>query len=202
MESGLHNYPDQLKTRLQQTLDQIDNSDYILMLFGLCGNALLGLRSPKATLVIPKVDDCISLFLGGNHKRREMENTTRAYYLTKGWLRYENNIWQEYQRSIQIYGLEKTRRLFGVMLKHYTHLMIIDTNAYDTCKFLEECRNIATALDLEVQVVPGDLTILQKALLRKWDDDFTIISPGREVTLRDMDTCKNLLGDGASCRVS
>lgn len=163
---------------------------------------MLGLKSRRASLVIPKVDDCISLFLGGNHNRRKMENTARAYYLTRGWLRYENNIWQEYQRSIREYGLAKTRRLFGVMLKHYTHLVVIDTGAYKMDNFFEECREIAAELNLDLQVVPGDLTLLNKALLPEWDDHFTIIKPGREVTLRDMDTCKNLLNDSISFKVS
>ena len=198
IESGLHNYPDKLKIALQECIDSITGCDYIVLIFGLCGNALLGLKSRKAALVIPRVDDCISLFLGGNSKRRELENSARAYYLTKGWLRYENNIWKEYQRSLELYGLEKTRKIFGIMLKHYTHLVVIDTGAYDTTSFLEETRAIAAELGLEHAVIPGDLELITRAIKMDWEDGFVQIDPGREITLSDMGSCQNYIGQSIS----
>lgn len=194
IESGLHNYPDQLKNKLQQCIDEITESDYIIMLFGLCGNALLDISSQTATLVIPKVDDCISLFLGGNEKRRKMGNIVNAYFLTKGWLRYENNIWIEYLRSVKKYGREKTRSLFKIMLKHYTHLIVIETGAFDTEEFVKETKIIAKELNLVHQVINGDLTLFYKALQTDWTTDFALIKPGQKVTLQSMDTCINNMG--------
>lgn len=187
----MHNYPHQLKEKLQQSIDEITDNDYIIMLFGLCGNALLGLSSQTANLVIPKVDDCISMFLGGNEKRRKRESTAKAYYLTKGWLRYENNIWHEYLRSVDEYGREKTRSLFNIMLKHYTHLAVIETGAYDTEGFLEKTRSIAREFNLAHQVVKSDLTLLYKALQADWETNFALIKPGHKVTLQDMGSCEN-----------
>jgi hypothetical protein len=194
IESGLHNYPDKLKDTLQQCIDSITDCDYIVMIFGLCGNALLGLQSEHATLVIPRVDDCISLFLGGNSRRRKMEGSTRAYYLTRGWLRYENNIWKEYQRSIEKYGAERTRSIFRIMLKHYTHLVVIDTGAYDTSSFTEEVAEIAGALGLTLKVVPAELNLLAQALDSDWSEEFALIEPGQKITLQDMGSCNNYLG--------
>ena len=193
IESGLHNYPDQLKHKIQQSIDRITNSDYILLLFGLCGNSMLGLSSANASLVIPKVDDCISLFLGGNEARRNREGKFKAYYLTKGWLRYENNIWQEYNRSIERYGLEKTRSIFKIMLQHYTHLVVIDTGAYETIGFLKETKTIADELGLTHLVVPGNLELLYRALKKKWDNNFAVIKPKNKITLPDMGTCSNYI---------
>ena len=194
IESGLHNYPDKLRDNLQQCIDNITDKEYIVMLFGLCGNALLGLSSKNATIIIPKVDDCISLFLGGNQNRRRLESKAKAYYLTKGWLRYENNIWQEYQRSVERYGAEKTRSIFKIMLKHYTHLVVIDTGAYDTEGFIKETKKIAEVLDLELKVVPAELGLLADALEFKWEDDFAVIKPGDEITMQSMGNCTNFLG--------
>jgi hypothetical protein len=190
IESGLHNYPDKLKSTLQEHIDSITGSDYIVLIFGLCGNALLGLGSKESTLVIPRVDDCISLFLGGNSKRRDGEQAVRAYYLTKGWLRYENNIWKEYSKSIERYGLEKTRSIFKIMLKHYTHLVVIDTGAYNLEDFIEETKEIAEELGLEHKVVPAELDLLNAALNNNWDQGFALIEPGQKVTLQDMGSCE------------
>ncbi len=189
IESGLHNYPEKLRDTLQNTIDETTDSDYILLIFGLCGNALLGLTSPRATLVIPRVDDCISLFLGGNNKRKMIEEKAAAYYLTKGWLRYENNIWQEYTRSVEKYGKERTKGIFATMLKHYTHLVVIDTGAYDTDLFLEEAKEIATELDLELKVIPADLNMLKDALEQNWQEEFIVIEPGKTITMQDTGIC-------------
>ena len=189
IESGLHNYPEKLNESLQSAIDEVTESEYILLIFGLCGNALLGLNSPNTTMVIPKVDDCISLFLGGNSKRKEMEDETKAYYLTKGWLRYENNIWKEYVRSVEKYGKERTKGIFATMLKHYTHLVVIDTGAYDTEDFLTEAKEVAEALNLELKIVPADLDLLKDALEQNWHNDFIIVEPGKAITLQDTGIC-------------
>jgi len=190
IDSGLHNYPDKLKEKLQQSIDQIKGSDYIIILFGLCGNALLGIGSKTSTLVIPKTDDCISMFLGGNKQRRKLEIDYKAYYLTRGWLTNENNIWDEYQHSIEKYGREKTRSLFQIMLKHYTHLVVIDTGAYNTGSFLKETKKIADELNLVQKVIPGDLGLLYRALEGKWDHDFALIEPGQVISMQNMGICE------------
>ncbi len=193
IDSGLHNYPDRLKENLQQSISSVSGFDNIVLLFGLCGNSLIGLSSPDASLVIPKVDDCISMFLGSNSVRRELEKGFRAYYLTRGWLRYENNIWHEYERCLERYGQEKTRSIFRIMLKHYTHLVVIDTGAFDSEEFIAETKTIAQELTLEHKVIPGDLSLLRRALEQDWQSDFAIIKPGDKVSLPDMGTCENYI---------
>lgn len=45
VESGLHNYPERLRKRIQQELDRISNVSTILVAFGFCGTALLGVKA-------------------------------------------------------------------------------------------------------------------------------------------------------------
>lgn len=77
------------------------------------------------------------------------------------------------------------------MLKHYTHLAVIETSAYDTESFIEETRQIADELNLKHQLIPGDLTLLQKALQADWTNNFALIRPGQKITLHNMNACKN-----------
>ncbi len=195
IESGLHNYPERLRSNLQETIGGISGSDYTIMLFGLCGNALLGISSTESCLVVPRVDDCISLLLGGNDNRKQLERRATSYYLTKGWLTYENNIWQEYLKSVDKYGKEKTRSLFQVMLKYYTHLVVIDTGAYDTESFLEETKLIAEELNLSQKVVPADLTLLEKALQGDWSNSFSLVKPGTTTSLQNLGKCTTLVNN-------
>lgn len=195
IESGLHNYPERLKKSLQQAIDSLTEYDNIILFFGLCGNALIGLSSKNSTLVIPQVDDCISLFLGGNSTRRDMEKSFRAYYLTEGWLRYENNIWKEYQHCIEKYGQERTRSIFRVILKHYTHLVVIDTGSYDVNNFIKEAEMISDEFGLQLVVVPADLSLIFAALQNRWGKGFAVIKPQELVSMQSMNNCVNYLTD-------
>ncbi|HOL16645.1 MAG TPA: DUF1638 domain-containing protein [Bacillota bacterium] len=183
VESGMHNYPDKLRKHLQSEIDRIDNVDYTLLLFGYCGNSLLGLVSHKSRLVIPRVDDCISLLLGGNERRNALNREAMGYFLTRGWLSHENNLWNEYNYCVKKYGPERTRQIYHVMLHNYKKLNVIETGAYNLEALLPLTGEIARELALEHAVVEGTLDLLCRALRGDWDEQFVIIEPGCEVTL-------------------
>lgn len=149
IESGLHTTPEKLHKAIHEQLSRIDNVENIVLEFGICGNALFGLQSPTARIIFPKVDDCIALFLGGNRGKAEWERKSTAYYLTKGYLQMESNIWMDYQHSLKSYGLNKTQRLMKIMLQGYNKLRIISTGAYNLKDILATTEDIAQKLELE-----------------------------------------------------
>lgn len=183
VESGLHNHPERLKAQLQAEIDRITNADYILLLFGYCGNALLGLSAAESSLVIPRVDDCVSLLLGGNASRNRLNSEAMAYYLTSGWLRHRNNLWTEYNYCLNKYGPVRTRQIYKLMLAHYKNLNVIKTGAYDLEALLPKTKTIAAELELNHRVVDGSLELIRKALRGEWDDNFVVIEPGCPVNL-------------------
>ncbi|NLL58920.1 MAG: DUF1638 domain-containing protein [Firmicutes bacterium] len=181
IESMQHNNPRQLKACIQQQINLIGNVDNIILLFGNCGNAIQGLSSRESSIVFPRVDDCISLFLGGNRQKKELDSKGSAYYLTRGYLEGESNIWSEYLYCVSKYGEEKARKLMGIILKNYEKLSVIDTGAYVLEDILEHTKEIAAALKLRHTVVPGSLHLLYKAFQGKWDEDFNIVAPGESI---------------------
>jgi hypothetical protein len=183
IESGLHIQPESLKIRLQQELDHIDNIDQVLLGFGYCGNSLLGLKANNFRIVFPRADDCITLMLGSTENRKKISSEMSTYFLTKGWLVYERNIWAEYQDTVKRMGKEKADRIYGILLRHYKRLGIIDTGAYDLEEFLKRTETIANELKLKHEVIPGTLTFLKKVLSGPWDDDFVIINPGETIKM-------------------
>ena len=63
LDFGLHVNPGQLKSRLQNAITSApENISHIILGYGLCSLAVAGLKSDRSTLIIPKVDDCISIF--------------------------------------------------------------------------------------------------------------------------------------------
>jgi hypothetical protein len=192
IESGLHIDPDSLRKRLQGELDHLENIGLVLLAFGYCGNALLGLRPGNCRLIFPRADDCITLMLGSGARRDEICRECGTYFLTRGWLDYERNIWVEYQASVERFGKEKARRIYRAMLRHYRRLGIIDTGAYDLGSFLERVQAIADGLELRPQVIQGTLDYIKKLLTGPWDEDFITINPGETVTM------EHIFGRGAA----
>jgi hypothetical protein len=61
MDRGLHEHPERLREELRSRIDSADDADVIMLTFALCGNALAGIGSQRAKLVLPKFDDCIHI---------------------------------------------------------------------------------------------------------------------------------------------
>ncbi|PKM81038.1 MAG: hypothetical protein CVU89_10845 [Firmicutes bacterium HGW-Firmicutes-14] len=181
IKSGQHQAPQKLNKAIQNEIDRIGNVENILLLFGSCGNSLYGLKSEEARIIFPRVDDCISLFLGGNHRRKEWDRKAHSYYLTKGYLENESNIWTDFTYSMAKFGEEKARKIMKIILKNYEKLRVVETGAYQLDEFVVKTKDIAAQLGLDHEVVKGSLHILYKALRGEWDDDFVIIQPGEAV---------------------
>lgn len=185
VESGLHNYPDILRAKLQEILDSLSGCERVLMAFGSCGNSVIGLKTHDFELIIPRVDDCISMLIGSTQRRLDVSASGGGmYFLTPGWLRGERNLWVEHQYAIEKYGEATAAIIMESMLSHYTRLGILDTKSYNVEDILAEVDMIAEGLDLERCIVPASLDYLQELLSGPWSDDrFVIVPPNSE--LRD-----------------
>ncbi|ABR48261.1 Protein of unknown function DUF1638 [Alkaliphilus metalliredigens QYMF] len=190
IDSGLHVRHDQLRKRIQEELDHISNVDQVLLAFGFCGNSLLGVTATNASIIFPRVDDCITLILGSAETRKAVSNEAGTYFLTKGWLDYETNIWAEYQETVKRSGKEKADRIYKMMLKHYKRLGVIQTGAYDLEEFLERTQKVAADLNLIHEVIPGTLRYMKKLLTGPWDEEFVVIKQGEKIELSHIQPIK------------
>ncbi|MEW6624846.1 MAG: DUF1638 domain-containing protein [Bacillota bacterium] len=183
IESGLHNYPDTLRDKLQERINKISNVENIILAFGYCGNSLLGVKSETAKLIIPKVDDCISLLLGSCQARQDLNQGVGTYFLTRGWIEHENNIIKEYERCVDKYGEDKANRVFKMMLEHYKCLVLIDTGAYCVNDYIDHCHCFAKLFHLDHKIINGSIYYLKRLFTGPWNDDFIILQPGEPVSL-------------------
>jgi len=177
VESGLHLRPDDLRQRLQEELDRLRDLERVLLAFGFCGNSVVGLASREHELVIPRVDDCITLLLGSKETREACAAEGGVYFLTRGWLEGEFNLWHEYQAVVERHGPERTERIYRRMLAHYRYLGLVDTGAYDVEALLPEVRRIARELRLETRVFPGSRAYLERFLTGPWDASAFVLVP-------------------------
>ena len=186
VDSGLHDNPGKLKAEIQTRIDSIDAAGDILLLFGVCGNSVLGLEAKHCRLVMPLVDDCISLFFGGNSLRKAFEQGGASYYLTRGYLHNEKNIWKDYLYARNKYGPEKAKMIYDTLLHNYSRLIMIDTGGYDIQEIQGESSEIAATFGLILETVTGRLDLLYKAIKGEWDEGFMKVAPGKAVDYFDL----------------
>ena len=178
VESGLHVAPESLRDRLQEELDRISGVQRAILAFGFCGHAVIGLRTGDYQLIIPRVNDCVTLLLGSEEERERYSRNGGIYFLTKGWLDEELNIWEEYQAVLERFGAERTERVYDRILAHYKFLGLIDTRAYEVETLLPKVREIAATLKLELLLIQGSDDYLKTMLSGPWTDErFVMIPP-------------------------
>ncbi len=187
MDFGLHVNPKRLRAALQETIDASAKSfDTILLGYGLCSQAVVGLHANGYTLVVPKVDDCIAIFLGSDQAYKDQYRAEPGtYYLTKGWIEVGDSPFSEYERIVEKYGEKKARRLMSRMFNNYTRLALINTGQYDLERYRQYCRRSAGRFGLRFEEIPGSSALIQKLLHGPWDDDFVVAKPGETITYLD-----------------
>jgi hypothetical protein len=187
LDFGLHVNPGALRNTLQETIDAAsETADRVLLGYGLCSQAVVGLRARGCTLVVPKVDDCIGLFLGsGEAYREQLRRAPGTYYLTKGWIEAGDTPFDEYDKLVKRYGGEKAGRLMGRILKNYTRLALINTGQYDLARYREYSRQMAERLGLCYEEIAGSDALVTRMLHGPWDGDFVIARPGETISYLD-----------------
>lgn len=185
IDSQLHNIPEKLKTRLQEEIDKVEEASNILLLFGCCGNGTVGLVSRNSKIVCPKVDDCFSLFMGGNEKRKNLYKSVSTYFFTKRYIENDLSLWHEIERTKEKYGEKKCKKIINMIIGKYEYIRVIDTGSYDVNDILDKTTQIAREWNMEHEVLKGDLNILYKALQGKWDEDFIKIDCKETIKFTD-----------------
>ena len=182
LESQLHNVPTNLKEGLQQALDEVEGADTVLLGYGNCGNVVQGLVAGDFELIIPRLDDCISLVMGSQRRRESYSNEYHAMYLTDGWMDVGHNIVDDYARLCEQYGEEEAEDVFGMMYAHYETLAYLDTGLYDVGELMERTRSISEITEMEQRVEPTALTYVERLVCGPWDDDlFVHVAPHETV---------------------
>jgi len=189
VESGLHNVPKKLNAALQELLDSLSGYTNILFAMGYCGNSLSGLKTSDATMIIPRVDDCISLLLGSCEARTSISGGLGMYFMTEGWLRGERTIWHEYQYTLEKYGQETCDEIFDMLFGNYKSLIMLDTGCYDLSSIMGEVKEIASTLKLDYSVMTATTEYIKRLLTGPWDDDSFLIVPPHSV-IKDSDLLK------------
>lgn len=187
LDFGLHINPAELKRVLQEKIDEASpKADVLLLGYGLCSMAVVGLKATTATLVIPRTDDCIAIFLGScNAYKEQAKKEPGTYYLTKGWIEVGDTPFEEHKILIEKYGEEKAKRMTHLLLKNYKRLAFINTGQYEIERYRAYSRETADKFNLRFEEIDGSPALVKKMVFGSWNDEFVVVSPGQTVEYKD-----------------
>ena len=136
----------------------------------------MGLKSDYSNLILTKVSDCISLYLGGDEKQK----IERTYFFTKRYIENDNSLYNEIIKMKEKYGDKKAIKMYKMMMDNYEYIRIINTNAYDVEDIMGKFQSLCDELYLSYEIVEGDLSIEEKALLDVVDKGFVVKDRGEK----------------------
>ncbi len=193
IDAVFHNQSKKLHDKLQELINTSgEGIETIIIGYGLCSKAVIGLKSSNCTLVVPRVDDCIGLFLGSQKLYRELlKKNIGTYYLSPGWIRAGATLIEELKRVEDQYGKKNAEFVKHEMIKNYTRLAYINMGSktehftQDSCR--EFARNAAKQLNLNYEEITGTTHLIIRMINGPWDDRFVVAPPGQEITHGDFE---------------
>jgi hypothetical protein len=184
LDFGLHLRPQELKRVLQDKIDQASpTADVILLGYGLCSMAVVGLQARTAAIVTSRSDDCIAIFLGScDAYKQQASKEPGTYYLTKGWIEVGDSPFSEHEKLVEKYGEAKAMRMMKLTLKNYTRLAFINTGDYNLERYRDYARRNSEKFDLRYEEIDGSPALVKKMIAGPWDDEFVVVPPGGTIT--------------------
>ena len=201
LEGGLHDRPDLLRKKLQAAIDElsaVSRCDRIVVGYGVCGRGTVGIQARNIPLAIPKVHDCIALFLGGDAAYRdEFKKYPGTYYISAGW--YEEKTEPLSQRKLSAYyGDEKlnygelvdkygekaakeTFQFLSTWQKNYQRAAFIETGAKPSPKYEEYAREMAAEYNWKYEKIAGHRILIEKLLTASETTDEVLVAAPNHV---------------------
>ena len=190
-----HDVPNLLRRNLQAALDKMVDTDRVLLAFATCGGTMVGLQTGDFELIIPRLDDCLSLLMGSMERRKEVLEGGFGLFVTKSWMEHENNTAVQLEYIRRKYPEHRAKKVIEVMYGKFDSLNVIDTGAYDVFSILPRTEVLAQQLGSKHRIVQGTTAYLETLLQGPYDPAYFIVIPPH-TTITEMDTMLGSLSKG------
>lgn len=209
LPGGLHNNPHELRERLQQAIDEVSGggrADLIAIGYGVCGRGAVGLQARGVPLAIPRVHDCIALFLGSDRAYREQfAKYPGTYYVSAGWVEEKVRPWSSQEQEIPAtcspapddfddlvrrYGKEHAeaiRDFLSSWHRNYQRAAFIDTGEAPErrARYAGLAEAMAAEFGWIYEAIPGTHDLLAQLLAARESSDAILVVPPHYVTIYD-----------------
>jgi len=202
LPAGLHDSPDLLRQKLQAAIDDIsrkDDCERIIIGYGVCGRGTVGIRAGNIPLAIPKVHDCIALFLGGDDAyKRQFKKYPGTYYISAGWYEEKTEPISQQKKSayygdrrlnyddlVDTYGREaadETLRFLNTWQVNYQRAVYIETGASASSRYEDHAREMAREYGWKFEKLQGGQDLLEKLVTAdRTTDEILVVPPEHEI---------------------
>ena len=193
-EMGLHDQPSALRLRLADAIARAEDDpavEAIVLVYGLCGLALVDLAARRCPLVVDRAHDCLTLFLGCKGRYADaMRNEPGIFWYAPGWNRDKRvpghdrtaKLRADYREKFdpdQVEALlDMERETFALhSCAAYTDLRLPGDD--DHRQYARQC---AQELGWRFEYHPGDGRLLRDLLHGPWDPErFLVVQPGQRI---------------------
>jgi len=195
-----HNKPDELRADLQTRINaaaKVRDYDILLLLYGLCGNAAVGLTSP-VKMIMPRIHDCCAMFMGSNENFvKEFGGSLSMRWCTSGY--YERSYidrgltshpsvsretYPEYRALVEQYGEDNAEYVWDIMHPEIEtpEAAYIRMEGFDMPGYEDAFKRLVEEQGKTLKILSGDASYLKDMIDGPWDDRrFLTINPGENV---------------------
>ena len=200
LDAGLHAAPDRLRLSAQEAVDEASRAggyQAVCFAYGLCGRGTVGIIARDIPMVIPRVHDCISLFLGSARAYAEQfSQHPGTFYFTTGWYKHKGHpeltrlaaarrpdatAHPHYREFADKYGEDNARYIVEFLeswRKNYRRAALID-HGFATSEHEQTTQAIAEAAGWDYERLAGSLALLEALAAGEWDEErFLVLPPG------------------------
>lgn len=195
-----HNYPDFLREQIQQEIDKTEpvNFDYVLLGYGLCGNAINGIYARAVPIVIPRAHDCCTILLGS----KEAYQTHFAHRPSCRWTSGGNIKSGDISlRENELHSFHELNISYGELVEKYgednatyiiesltpkdsseNKMVFIQTPPYDKLNYKDKVEKAAENKGCQFELIEGNTRLLRMLLNGVWpEEEFLVTPPGFHV---------------------
>ncbi|MCR5263716.1 MAG: DUF1638 domain-containing protein [Clostridiales bacterium] len=200
---GLHNTPEKLCARLKNAADSVydqiesgeleSKPDYIVLGYGLCSRAVVGVRCRGIPIVIPRTDDCIAVFLGSQERyMKEFSEGGGAYWLNSGWIEQSPKLfdsenlkrrrWLEYAEKFGEDNADYLIEVESSWEKNYDTICYVHSDIYDSPAHYGTAKKEAEKKEWRLKELKGDNRLLKMMVDGDWnEEEFLVLKPGERI---------------------
>ncbi|MFP4434027.1 MAG: DUF1638 domain-containing protein [Phycisphaerae bacterium] len=187
-DQDLHRTPESMPAKVQEIIDAeaTDEIARVVLGYGLCSNGVVGVTAPPQGLIVPRVHDCIALFLGSrNEYDRQFNACPGTYYLNQAWIKLNRDplgtMQHEYAPRMDAETAEWCMR---EEMKNQTRIALIDSGILGDipASARKRARENAAFFEMDYEEITGSESYLARLLAGPWsEEDFVHVAPGQAV---------------------
>jgi len=189
-EKGLHDTPKKLTEALNERLREVEREyapKRVLLGFGFCGNALAGVTAGNFELILPRIDDCITMLIGSRELKERYSGGVGTLFLTQSWVDSEESVVSQREKLIEDYGEDVGMQLFNMMYAQYGRIAVLDTRCAELAPILAKTEPMAAELGFEHRVFDASNAYLRELLTGPWSAErFIVKAAGETIGERDL----------------